>query len=187
VRDLKEIVSILEKNYKKINLRRINSWMNKSGEHYKLLACIVKHIKPKIIIELGSGKEAFSSTVIANYCNGDQIIYSFDIIHNLAHLNKENLIYSTDDIVGNIDKYQYILLNAEFIFIDTEHTGDQETQIMRSLFPLLRKNTLLMFDDIHLNQAMKNFWNGLDKHFYLDKQDITPLGHWSGTGVALKK
>jgi predicted O-methyltransferase YrrM len=187
VRDLKEIVSILEKNYKKINLRRINSWMNKSGEHYKLLACIVKHIKPKIIIELGSGKEAFSSTVMANYCNGDQIIYSFDIIHNLAHLNKENLIYSTDDIVGNIDKYQYILLNAEFIFIDTEHTGDQETQIMRSLFPLLRKNTLLMFDDIHLNQAMKNFWNGLDKHFYLDKQDITPLGHWSGTGVAFKK
>jgi hypothetical protein len=38
-----------------------------------------------------------------------------------------------------------------------------------------------MFDDIYLNAEMTNFWNGLQN----EKYDLTKVGHWSGTGIAI--
>ena len=39
----------------------------------------------------------------------------------------------------------------------------------------------LVLDDIHLNDPMKEFWNQIDN----EKYDITPMGHWSGTGLVI--
>jgi hypothetical protein len=37
----------------------------------------------------------------------------------------------------------------------------------------------LFLDDIHLNPAMKCFWNSISE----TKADITDIGHWSGSGL----
>ena len=38
---------------------------------------------------------------------------------------------------------------------------------------------LLMLDDIYLNPTIQSFWEKIG----LEKIDLTPLGHWSGTGL----
>jgi hypothetical protein len=38
-----------------------------------------------------------------------------------------------------------------------------------------------MFDDIHLNSEMSNFWDGLEN----EKYDLTDIGHHTGTGIAI--
>jgi hypothetical protein len=38
-----------------------------------------------------------------------------------------------------------------------------------------------MFDDIHLNNEMSNFWNALKN----EKYDLTHIGHHTGTGIAI--
>jgi hypothetical protein len=38
-----------------------------------------------------------------------------------------------------------------------------------------------MLDDIHLNEAMINYWNS----FTEEKYDLTNIGHWSGTGMVI--
>lgn len=158
--------------------------MNKPGEHYRLLVCIIKHLRPRVTVEIGSGKEAFSSRIMHRYCKGNQLLYSFDINFDLRHLSNKNLIYSIEDITSSTNRNR-ILGDADFIFIDTEHTGEQEHSILQAIYPCLKKQALLMFDDIHLNDDMEDFWCNLDKDFALQKQDVSFLGHWSGTGLAL--
>jgi hypothetical protein len=66
--------------------------------------------------------------------------------------------------------------------LDTKHDGVFEQEF----FDFLVKenyNGIVLFDDIHLNSQMKNFWSNIE----LEKYDITNIGHWSGTGVVVFK
>lgn len=62
--------------------------------------------------------------------------------------------------------------------LDTNHDGEFENQF----YAFLNKNDyrgLLFLDDIHLNQPMTDFWNAIRE----PKEDLTDLGHWSGSGL----
>ena len=63
-------------------------------------------------------------------------------------------------------------------FWDTFHNGDFETEFVNYLTEIKYKG-LVLFDDIHLNKEMQDFWDGLK----LEKYDITEIGHFSGTGL----
>ena len=62
--------------------------------------------------------------------------------------------------------------------LDTDHDGVFENQVYRIL-KQHRYNGLLFLDDIHLNQPMADFWGAISE----EKEDITDLGHWSGSGL----
>ena len=40
---------------------------------------------------------------------------------------------------------------------------------------------IVFFDDIHLNPAMQAIWDSINK----EKYDLTDLGHYSGSGIAI--
>jgi len=70
------------------------------------------------------------------------------------------------------------LKNSSFIFFDVDHNGSFERIFYEHLKKIKYKG-LLMCDDIHLNEPMKNWWNNIKE----DKYDLTDKGHWSGTGL----
>lgn len=77
------------------------------------------------------------------------------------------------------------VFDARIIFLDVDpHDGHQEQVIYQRLLELHFKG-LLVCDDIHFQIAMpgsmgmQNFWDGIT----LKKYDVSPFGHWSGTGI----
>src|SRR5262245_27281405 len=69
--DLSEISSRVKQGPDYINIY--------PGEHYKLLASIVKQVHPKILIELGTHL-GYSALCMKKYLPADGTIYTFDII-----------------------------------------------------------------------------------------------------------
>ena len=64
--------------------------------------------------------------------------------------------------------------------LDTYHDGEFEQEFADYLTEINYKG-LVMFDDIHLNSEMSNFWDGLEN----EKYDLTDIGHHTGTGIAV--
>ena len=74
------------------------------------------------------------------------------------------------------------LMEAPFIFVDVDpHDGIQEKDFDR-FFRESGYKGLTLWDDIHCNSAMKDWWENLDGTG-IEKYDLTVAGHWSGTGA----
>lgn len=166
------------------------------GEHYKLLAGFVLALKPKLVIEIGTGTGLSALSIKKYLPNGSKLI-TFDIIpwdKKRLTLNKnvfDTILMSSDfdeSIVQYIDdlsnfstalKYKEFLKNADIIFIDGPKDGVTEYKLMKNFEKMqLKSNSILIFDDIH-------FWNILPfwRKLAYPKLDLTPVGHWSGTGI----
>ena len=145
----------------------------KSGvEHYRLLSWIGGCFSNNSIIDVGSFK-GFSGCALSY--NQSNTVYSFDITNSIV-LNPipNNLNF----IIGNIEDYKDLIIKSPFIFYDTVHDGITEHRFITWLKYINYKG-IIVFDDIYLNDQMKEFWYKLN----FKKEDITSIGHWSGTGM----
>jgi predicted O-methyltransferase YrrM len=158
------------------------------GEHYKLLASIVKNKKPGIIVELGTHL-GYSALCMKKFLPDNGRIHTFDIIpwnqfeETILTENDfdEKMIQHTDDLTKQEDvlKHKALLGNADIIFLDALKDGKQEYLFLDNFSRLqFKKGCLFIFDDIRL-------WNMLDIWYNIDKPklDMTSFGHWSGTGL----
>lgn len=158
------------------------------GEHYNLLAAIIKVLKPKNVVELGTHL-GYSALCMKKYLPPSGRIFTFDVIawkgfDNTILQEKdfdEQLVQCVDDITDKqvFEKYRPMLEEAELIFMDALKDGIQEYKFLENLSTVKFKNKcLFVFDDIRL-------WNMLDIWFNMDKPklDLTSFGHWSGTGL----
>lgn len=73
----------------------------------------------------------------------------------------------------------------DLIYIDTgiaeSHSGEQLKKELDFYRPYFKKGTIIMFDDIHLNDGMNEVWDGLD----WDKVDLSDPLHWTGWGLCI--
>ena len=158
------------------------------GEHYKLLASIVRKLQPATVVEIGTHL-GYSSLCMKKYMESSGTIYTFDIIpwnqfdDTILKVSdfEQGLIQYTDDLTDPlmVEKHRQLLENAELIFIDALKDGIQEYKFLENFAKLsFRKKCYFIFDDIRL-------WNMLDIWYKLEKPklDITSFGHWSGTGL----
>ncbi len=76
-------------------------------------------------------------------------------------------------------KVQLHSTGAPLIMLDTAHDGVFERQVY-DMLEAAGYEGLLLLDDIYLNTAMQDFWSQISR----EKLDLTPIGHWSGTGLA---
>lgn len=159
------------------------------GEHYKLLAAIVKLKQPNVVVELGTHL-GYSALCMKKFLPAGGTIHTFDVIpwHGFANtILKETdfdaqLVQHTDDLTipAHAAKHQQLLQEADIIFMDALKDGKQEYLFLENFARLqFNKKCLMIMDDIRL-------WNMLDIWFNLDKPklDLTSFGHWSGTGLA---
>jgi hypothetical protein len=104
-------------------------------------------------------------------------VYSFNL-HDELQLKKKpnNIEFIIDNVING--KYDKILSESKIILLDTFHDGTFENEFLNYLKRINYSGTLIL-DDIHLNNEMKLFWDGLND----DKLDLTNIGHQTGTGV----
>lgn len=153
-----------------------NNWffMEAGQEHYRLLAYIGSLYKSKTLLDIGSYQ---GNSAIALAHSGNKIIsYDLDTQPIIEKIKNDNIKFIKGDILADNN----LILASPFIMLDTYHNGDFEQEFVDHLINIKYKG-LVMFDDIHLNNEMSNFWNGLKN----EKFDLTEIGHFSGTGLVI--
>ena len=171
------------------NHPNIPKYVNDHGEHYKLLHALVKVLKPKNIVEIGTFT-GLSSLTFLDAMDNYMILHTFDIIpysliENSAITEKDfkdnniiQYIYNLNDF-ENIKKHKNILQNADLIFIDAPKDGVFEKNILINLKKIgIKDKTILMFDDIKQWNMLK-IWSDIK----MPKIDITAFGHFTGSGL----
>lgn len=160
------------------------------GEHYKLLAGLVIELKPKLLIEIGTG-QGLSALSMKKYLPQQQSkIITFDLIDWRVYPNSclqesdfkdGRLIQYTDNLAEYyaVSRHARLLKDAEMIFIDGPKDGVTEYKIWDNFKMVsFNKKPLVVFDDIRL-WDMLHFWRNISS----SKLDLTSFGHWSGTGL----
>lgn len=160
------------------------------GEHYKLLAGMVRHFQPRNVIEIGT-HTGWSSLAMKKYLPAGGRITTFDIVpwNSLrdtcltpADFADGRLTQILEDLADPavVAKHRDLLASADLIFMDGPHDGPTEYKMMANLQSIsFANNPIIIFDDIRMYALLK-FWRDLA----LPKMDITSFGHWSGTGIA---
>ena len=159
------------------------------GEHYKLLAGLALSLKPKMVIEIGTGS-GLSALAIKKYLSPGSKIATFDLVDWKSYpgscLREEDfrdgsLVQHLDDL-SNPDmvlKHRQIITEAEMIIIDAEKDGVMEQRFLDNFSSVsFRTSPLVFFDDIRLWNMLK-IW----RNIAFPKLDLTSFGHWSGTGI----
>lgn len=144
-------------------------------EHYRLLIYISTLLDNITIFDVGTNKCMSALALSYNPLNK---VKSFDIIKLLPENPiVPNIEYILGDSTKDVD-----LNDCPIIFLDVDHDGTYE-DIFYSHLKNINWKGILILDDIHLNEPMKNFWNNINE----EKYDITNIGHWSGTGLVIFK
>ena len=147
-------------------------WLDAGIEHYKLLAYLSTCYNDVTFIDVGTDKGC--SAMALSYNQSNRVI-SYDIENRrVGSIDLPNIEFR----IGDALKDRCELLSAPVIMLDTMHDGVFEQRVYRSLVEW-RYEGLLLLDDIYLTPAMESFWSKLR----LEKIDLTPLGHFSGTGL----
>lgn len=159
------------------------------GEHYKLLAALVEVLQPEVVIEIGTATGMSALAMKSALPAGGRIV-TFDL---LPWRTYPGTVLRDDDFAdGRLEQRSddlstpagwqtnaQDLCNADFIFVDAKHDGEQERGFLRGFEAVgLTKGPIVMFDDIRL-WRMLSFWRDIDR----PKLDLTSFGHWSGTGL----
>ena len=154
------------------------SWIDmfhKKGEHYDLLSTLSEQYNGVKLYDIGTYKGLSALALSSNQKN---LVISYDIGYFVTIKQPTNVEFR----IGNF-YYDKEMLSSPLIMFDIDpHDGLQEKQFIENLINVGYKGTVI-FDDIHLNDGMKDFWNSVIQ----EKHDYTQYGHWSGTGVVIFK
>lgn len=145
----------------------------RGGHYYRLLAHI-SNLLPEGSIVFDVGTYRGVSALALSYNERVKVI-SWDIANFNAVTNPGNITFK----IGNFLEDEQ-LLNAKLMFIDVDpHDGIKEEAFLKKLIQIGYRGVLI-FDDIHLNDGMRAFWQ---KTLPYNPQDLTSLGHNTGTGM----
>jgi predicted O-methyltransferase YrrM len=159
------------------------------GEHYRLLAALVKLLQLKRIIEIGTFC-GLSALALKKFLPADGKITTFDIVpwdslpetclrpEDFDEGRLRQLVCDLSD-PSVFATHRSLIEESDLMFIDGPKDGIFERKLLRQLEIVeFRKPLLLVFDDIR-------FWNMLAiwQEIARPKLDLTSFGHWSGTGL----
>jgi hypothetical protein len=159
------------------------------GEHYRLLAALVKHLQPPVVVEIGTFTELSSLSMLQNLPPDGKLV-SFDVcpwntIPDTCLRNEDFADGRYQQIVADLsnpepaEQYRYLLRSASIIFADGPKDGCFEPRFADLLDTLdFPTPPYVLFDDIK-DWNMLAFWRKLN----LPKLDLTSFGHWTGTGL----
>jgi predicted O-methyltransferase YrrM len=159
------------------------------GEHYKLLAGFALAIKPKYIIEIGTDR-GMSALAFKQHLSLEAKIVTFDVRSWKEYPNtllqekdfeKNILTQEVADLSSSqeLERYRFLLEQADLIFIDATHDGLLEKKFLDNFQKIsFQKPPYIILDDIRVWTMLK-MWRDVS----LPKLDLTSFGHWSGTGI----
>lgn len=163
-------------------LEVLNQTVQGDNLYYQWLACLVKLLKPKQIVELGPAA-GISTIMMATQMPKDGKLYSVDIDRDLAWKWMKNDYPQVVKILGDdldpqiwgadIEK----LPDTDLWFMDTLHTKDQLEKEIKLYSKFWKKGTVVVLDDIRM-EGLWDVWQSLP----YDKRETTHPNHYSGFG-----
>ena len=159
------------------------------GEHYRLLAGLVSHLKPSKCIDIGTFTGMSAKTMV-DFSSQDCQIHTFDILpwdSFRTHLSQDQ--FDSGKVVQHLvdlsqenefSQCSSLIDEAGIIFCDAPKDEIFEKQFLKNLsqFKFSKKRRFLLLDDIKFIN-MFSAWRWIKS----PKLDITSFGHWSGTGI----
>ena len=151
-------------NSSKRKIKDIARNSSKNSKYGRLLHRLVKHYKPKNILELGTSL-GISTCYIAEG-NRNAKVYTIEGCPETANTAKENFnqlnINNIQTIIGNFDntlegllkKLQYL----DLVFIDGNHRKRPTIEYFKKCLDYANNNTIFIFDDIHWSTGMQDAW-----------------------------
>lgn len=165
----------------------VNVW---PGEHYRLLAALVKALQPRTVIEIGTATGDCAITM-KQALPPEGTVVTFDLVpwQQAGHgvMREEDfadgrLIQHLDDVTlpAGLAKHRALFESAELIFVDAAKDGAMEERLLRLWQGVaFQRKPVFVFDDIRLWNMLK-VW----RQMAWPKLDLTSFGHWTGTGLA---
>ena len=159
------------------------------GEHYKLLAALVRELRPRRVIEIGTFTGLGSLSLLSEM-NDECELITVDIVPweeiPGAVLRKSDFeAHRFRQIIGDLasasffESFVDVLSECDLLFIDGPKNVVFEKALLKNLETIsLPKEALLLIDDIRLWNMLK-IWREIAR----PKLDLTSFGHWSGTGI----
>lgn len=166
--------------------RYIRTW---PGEHYRLLAGLVRALSPRIVVEVGTATGA-SALCLLKYLPRESRLATFDVkrwedlegsMLTPDDFKDGRMIQHVEDVTKpeGFQRYAALLQDADLVFVDAAKDGVMEKRFFDQVLRLPRKKpTVLLFDDTRVPN-MVAFWRSIAR----PKLDLTSFGHWSGTGL----
>lgn len=129
------------------------------------LHCLIRHNKPRRIIEIGSGNSSKVIAAAIKLNNSEKIVASYSIIDPYSSINPNDLPANVELIckpVESIDvEFFQSLMENDFLFIDSSHVSkigsDVNFEIL-DILPLINKGVFVHFHDIHLPYEYPKFY-----------------------------
>ena len=156
----------------------------RNNKYYQYLFCLNELLKPKQEIEIGAAA-GISTILMCLSLPKESVFYSVDIDPmswrwmNADYPQLVKLLGSSTDM--NIWPKGVDLSKTNVWFMDSLHEEQQLRAEVELYKPFWKKGTVILFDDIHLNDGMERVWNDLNG----DKLDISDPCHYSGFGLLM--
>lgn len=159
------------------------------GEHYRLLAALVRTLNPKTVIEIGTFT-GMGTLALAQELQPSSTLTTFDLLawdsfadtwlapSDFAAGRVRQVLHDIST-PGGIEPHRALFESADLIFVDGPKDGRTEADILVNLATLnLSHDAVIVFDDIRVVN-MIDIWRCIAQ----PKMDLTSFGHWSGTGL----
>lgn len=151
------------------------------NEHYRLLSHLSWQLeRGETVVDVGTFL-GFSALALSH--NQRARVITYDLTQSIpatsetfTPLHRHTIDFRLGNVLGDLP----LLLDAPLMFLDTNHDGTFEREFVAELTRLQYRG-IVICDDIDLNDEMRAFW----KDVAHTKMDLTPYGHWSGTGAIL--
>jgi predicted O-methyltransferase YrrM len=157
------------------------------GEHYKLLAALVKTLGARVVVEIGTYLGAGSLSLAQEIGPGK--VHTFDVIGWDAMPSTwfkasdfdSTIVQHLADLShpDTMDKYAPLLAEADLIFVDAPKDNIFEPAFIQNFETIgTKKDLIVVFDDVRVINML-----GTWRHINRPKLDLVSFGHWSGTGI----
>ncbi|MGH3322149.1 MAG: class I SAM-dependent methyltransferase [Streptosporangiaceae bacterium] len=157
------------------------------GEHYRLLAACVEHLRPRLVVEIGTFT-GLSALAAKAHLPADGRVVTYDIApwwsFPDAVLDDSDLDDRLEQRLGDLGDSDFFatqvetLAEADLMLLDGPKDGRFEPKFLQLYLPIFRStDTVLVVDDIRFVNMIQ-LWRDLPH----PKLDLTSFGHWTGTG-----
>lgn len=157
-------------NFKQRKVNDIARTAGRNEKFGKLLFRIVNTYKYNSIIELGTSLGIGTSYMAAANANANLVtLEGSKEVANVAKANFQQMNFThVRQVLGNFDHSFQAVLNemksVDLIFIDGNHRQEPTIDYFLKSLPFLHNNSMLIFDDIHWSEGMKEAWNTIRNH-----------------------
>lgn len=160
------------------------------GEHYRFLAGCVEHLRPRLVVEIGTFTGLSALAMMSQLPEFGRIV-TYDIVpwdsFGDTALTRDNLDGRLDQRIGDLGTADFFsaqidtLAAADLVLLDGPKDGRFEREFLRRYLPILSgQRTTLVIDDIRFVNMIQ-LWRDLP----FPKLDVTSFGHWTGTGLVM--